>query len=133
MATMENVKCPSCRANAWPEGKYGYLACPNCKTDFLVGKHSIKLDRQRRRFLAPSSESGTKRSRDKAIINGLVMCACCMSPAKPGECIDGRIESDGTQRIDVPTGWTFTGSAQDIKNFVPHFESRTIPKMLRGW
>ena len=128
------TKCPVCRVNAWETGKYGYLRCPNCRTPFLVGKTGIKLDtRNNIKYLAGT---GRNKPRDSDPVKGEVICAACGLPFPEsetyslGSAIDGKVETDGKTFVERQTGWTLL---PDNSTFVPHYERRAIPKIIRGW
>jgi len=115
-------KCPLCRANAWPIKLYGVHHCPNCKTQFrLTASHIEPYVSVRQVRRQP------KASRDNVVINGQVMCACCNRPFPLNDCVDGRIDGDGTRLIRVQIGWTF-----DSGDLVPAFQQRAIPRVVRG-
>lgn len=63
------------------------------------------------------------------IINGQLLCACCLDGFPPSQCTDARIETDGEQTIKVQDGWTYI---EALDTLLPNYAIRKIPRTIRG-
>lgn len=116
-------RCPLCRFGAWDADQFGRLTCPNCKTQYKVGRATISPIVSWRKIT-----NAPRANRDSIMVNGQVLCACCQRPFPLAETVDGRLETDGTRKVRSQVGWTV--EAGNV--LVPSYMDRTIPRLVRG-
>ena len=129
------IACPDCSTPAalvLPTAKqigrapFVRRTCPHCLTAYRLNLSGVTAVVERDKHYSYRALSDN-RLKANIIINGLLLCAACNQPFSPSEVIDGKIETDGKRRIKRQSGWILNGDT-----FSPNWETRLIPKILRG-
>ena len=115
--------CPACETHSWTDDVLGTKVCPQCKARVNLKPGGVTEAPKAFRVIHRPS----KLNRDKVLVNGKVLCACCARPFPLADTLEGCIEGDGTRLVNVQVGWRLIG-----ETFHPATEERRIPKSLRG-
>lgn len=129
-----NVPCPDCAGSTLAIRIGHPVQCAQCGTRYSVRRHPdsgyARLYRVRQfRTIGASRKAGKPKD---ALINGQVECAVCRRKHHLADTIDGKIETDRLQRIQVPAGWHVVGEFSVNPTLVEIMEERKIPAIIRG-
>ena len=119
--------CPECTQHAWTDDATGVHTCPQCRTRLNLSTGAVSKPAIRHKF-SHTTKAGIRAQRNRLVLSdGNVACALCARPHRLMDSVDGRIDTDGTMRVQVQDGWRMVGSL-----FVPIYTERHIPRSVRG-